>query len=293
MTQQENQEVREDREELLSITDFAVTLFRRKWTFIAVFALVMIATLAYLILAKRSYRLSGTIDVGRFQRLLLVEGEFVAHQLEDYSFITRALEGANLDLDIPISRLQRKIDADVINEVKKISDVGLVSLTVEYHDAQLTHDIFKALTDQLIREHGELLVKSVQVFRDMENAFFEKKAEVEASMEDEEAFVFRKIESQTPRDTVPANLLAHHMISEKNAFLKEIIKDIYYIRLEADTATRSYNTRLAAEPEVPDEHFKPRKALTLVMGGVIGLVLATCAALALDLYMERIRPRLK
>lgn len=276
-------------QELLSISDFFVAILRRKALFMGVWLLVMALVAAYLAVAKKSYRLTGTIYVGRFQRLLIEEGEFVANKLEDYSFIKRAMDRSNVQLDMSVNRLQRLIEADVLNEIKKTKDVGLVQLTVEYKDQQKCYEIFKALTDLLISEHGLLVEQSVSVFDEMEKRFWDSENDIRAALEKDEAYAF---EADKKLTSVPTHLLAHHTISEKMEFLQTLVKDIHYLKIEGHSATRSFNTRLAAEPEVPDEHHKPKTVLVLLLGIIVASISAVSATLGMAIYNEQIKPKL-
>ena len=282
----------QEQQELLSISDFVVTLWRRKLIFLVVFVLIMAAAVAYIKLAKKTYRLMGTINVGRFQRLLIEEGEFVANKLEDYSFIKSALAEGGVEVDMPVSRLRRLIKADVINEIKKIDDVGLVQLTVDFKDQQKCFEIYKALTDKLIAEHRVLVEQSVAEFNKMEEAFWKNEKEVRDSLESDKAYVYKGMENPKASETVPAHLLAQHSVSEKKSYLKELVKDIYYLRIEGHSATRSYVTKLAAEPKVPDEHHKPKALITLILALVVASIAATSAALSIDVYKRFIQPKL-
>ncbi len=281
----------QENKELLSISDFFIAIYKRKALFIGVWLLVMALTIAYLAVAKKSWRLTGTIYVGRFQRLLVEEGEFVANKLEDYSFIKRAMDRSGVELDISINRLQRLIEAGVINEIKKTEDVGLVKLTVEYKDQQKCYEIFKALTDQLIQEHGVMVQQSVAIFDEMEKRFWDGEKALRATLENDEAYV--SMAQENPGSlTVPSQLLAQHTVSEKMQYLQTLIKDIHYLKIEGHSATRSFNTRLAAEPEIPDEHYKPKKVLVLLLGAIVATIAATFVSLGLTIYTEQIKPKL-
>ena len=279
--------------ELLSISDFLLVLYRRKVIFLLVWFLVMAVAVAYLFLAKKTYRLSGTIYVGRFQEILLEEGEFVAHKLEDYSFIKKALDRSGVTLDKSITRLQKDIRTDVLNEVKKISDVGLVKLTVEYEDREKAYEIFKALTDQLILEHGELLENSAKVFREMEDLFWKSEEELRRTLSQDETYTYATEEHAEKMESAPSRLLARHTVSEKQEAWRRLIKDIHYIKIEGDSATKSFNTKLSAEPQIPDEHVKPRGLLTLILGAFMATVAAVLAAMLYNLYVEELRPKLR
>ena len=279
-------------QELLSLADFVAILFRRKWVVIAIWFLVMALTVVYLIFAERTYQLKGTLYVGRFQEILLEEGEFVAKKLADYSFIKKALDSHGIEIDIPVTRLERMIKTDIINEVKKIKDVGIVQLTVEYKDRHKVLDIFKALTDQLVEDHGHLLSQCSAVFARMEAEFLANQKRLEASLEEDESFRERNFKKLDPGMTLPTVLLASHTIAEKRDFLKQIIKDRHYLLIEADSATKSYNTKLAAEPQLPDAPYKPKQSLTLIVGVILAVMAGAGMALALELYNVQIRPRL-
>lgn len=282
-----------EEKDLLSVSDFLIVLIKGKWLLIGAWLLIMSAVVGYLLLVKKTYRLQGTIYVGRFQEILLEEGEFVAHKLEDYSFIKRALDRAGLDLDISVTRLQKMIRTDLLNEIKKIKDVGLVQLTVDYKDRKLVLEIFKALSDQLIAEHLQLLDNSRNVFKEMERLFWESEGALRETLTKDEGFAYEAQPNLVREQTVPANLLLRHTISEKQEFWRQLIKDIHYIKIESDSATKSYNTKLAAEPEIPDEPFKPKTLLTLVLGAVIATVFATLVTFAWFLFNTQVRPKLR
>lgn len=278
-------------EELLRVSDFFIILLRGKKTFIATWILVIALAVVYLSIASKAYKLTGTIYVGRMQETLLEEGEFVASKLHDYSFVKRALERNGVEVDMPVSRLTRKIKTQVVNEVKKIRDVGIVQITVEFKDPQKTLEIYKAVTDLLIAEHGELLEQGASVFKDMENMFWQDEARLRASLDQDEAVIEKmSLEAATPG--IPSFLLLGHTVAEKRASHQRLVKDIHYLKLEADSAVKSYNTRLAAQPVLPDEPFKPKKALTLIIAAILATVAATVMTLAFDFYLKEIRPKL-
>lgn len=281
-------------QEFLSIADFFVILFRRKVLFIVCWLLIMAAAVTYLMVAEKTYRLSGTIYVGRFQGLLLEEGEFVGQKLRDYSFIKRALETANIQLDVPLDRLQRQITTEIVNEVKKNEHVGIVKLTVEFQGQQKVYEIYKALTDALIADHAKLLANSTDVFDAMEARFWESEAKLRSTMLKDEALAYEQAERGNRDIDQPASqVLVQHIASEKRYAWRDLIKDIHYLKIEADSATRSFNTKLTAEPVVPDNHFKPKGLLTLVLGAILATVAATAAALLMELYQTQVRPKLK
>ena len=280
-------------QELLSVADFLLILFKRKWIFLAVWVCVMALAVTYLLVAKKTYRLSGTIYVGRFQEILLEEGEFVAGKLQDYSFIKKALDNGHVQVDIPVFRLQKLVTTEVINEIKKTKDVGLVKLTVEYKDQEKVYRIFKALTDQLIADHQQLFSHSTEVFAEMERLFWEREKVLAESIQADETLERATNVDPAPRGTAPSHLLLSHTLEEKRQNLKEIIKDIHYIKIEGDSATKSFNTKLSAEPQIPDEHVKPRFLITLILGFIVATIGGVTAALLLNLYLEDVRPRLK
>ena len=278
-------------EERLSVADFLVILIKKFWFFTAIWILVLGTAILYLALAKKTYRLQGTIFVGRFQEDLLEEGEFVAHKLQDYSFAKKALGNAGLNLDIPIIRLGRFIDSEVLNEVKKVKDVGLVQLTVEYKDQQKCYEIYKALTDQLIDEHGQLLAQATSVLKEMHEGFARDALALEATVEEDEKMVLELSKKEGLQ--VPSHLLLAHSIAEKRGFHNKLLKDIGYLKIEEDSATKSFNTKLASPPEIPDEHYKPKRMLTLILGVIIATIVATMGTLLLHLYQTKVQPRLK
>lgn len=279
-------------QELISITDFIMILYRRRLTLILVFVAVMIGAVAYLLTADRWYKLTGTIYTARFQQILMEEGEFVAAKLRDFSFMTRALEKADVELDMPISRLRKLVTTEVVNEVKKNMDVGLVQLTVEYKDAQTTHDIFKALTDLLIEEHKIEYEAMANNLRKMEEEFRTEQTELRGLMELDETAI-AQVNKTGEISEEPYYLMLSHTVGERRTMVKELIKEIYYLRNEVSSATKSFNTRLASPPRVPDEHFKPKRTLVVLLGGLLATLLGTLAALGHHFYDVELRPRLK
>lgn len=279
-------------QELLSIADFIVILLRRFWIFAGIFILVMALAGIYLAISKKTYRLEGTIYVGKFQEILLEEGEFVAAKLIDYSFVKRALDNHQVKLDIPVNRLTRLIHTEVVNEIKKIDDVGIVKLTVEYKGQEKVLEIYKALTDQLIKEHGELLAESQAVFNKMIVQFEETENDLRENLKLDESQLYAN--AQTPGSaSVPSHLLLGHTVSEKRQFLKTLIKDRNYLVIESDSATKSYNTKLAAEPQVPDEHYKPKTLIVLVIALVFAVISGILAAFGWHLFETEVKPKLR
>lgn len=279
---------------LLSISELFVILYRRKAIFILIWVLIMILAGGYLAVADKTYRLKGTIYVGRLQRFLLEEGEFVAKKLEDYSFVKRALENHNVALDVPISRQLRNIQADVVNEVKKVRDVGIVELTVEYKDRQICFDIFKALTDQLMKDHQVLVDRGHKVFGDMEASFLAEEQRIRGSLADDDAYLKEMAKAtETKEITAPTGLLITRNVEDRRQYLKELIKDRHYLLIEGDAATTTFNTKLAAEPVLPDEPFKPKTFTILIIALFIASVAGIVGAFGWHLLLVEIVPKLK
>jgi len=278
--------------DLLNVADFFVIIFRGKWVFIVCWLLVMTAAVAYLSLTRKTYKLEGTLYVGRFQETLLEEGEFVAAKLRDYSFMYRALQNAKVELDIPINRLTRLVTTEVLNEVKKTKDVGLVKLSVEYKGQEKVHQIFKALTDQLILDHQDLLRESSRALKSMEQMFWDDEEELRESLTRDEAKAAMLFSSAKDLKQMPNYLLLAHTISEKRNHHNKLVQDIHYLKIETESASKSYNTRLASEPEVPDDYFKPKLLLTLILAVVLATVSATVATLGLYFFRHEIQPKL-
>lgn len=279
--------------ELFSISDLLLVLIKRKALFALVWLVVLGLVGVYLLKADRVYELTGTLYVGRFQERLIEEGEFVAHKLEDYSFIQRAIMRAELDLELPIKKLQRLVDAKVLNEIRKLEDVGLVQLTVAYPDRELTYAVFRALTDLLIEEHAEALKIPRKYFDELEENFLKEQEILKDSIQVSERFAQATNRKPELQQEVPSHLLINHSLHDKRVFHKLLLQDIRHIRLERDSITKSYNTRLAAEPVVPDLPAKPKVMLILVLGAIIATILATLSALLVDLYEGTIKPELK
>lgn len=282
--------------QLLSLSELCLILYRRKAVFITVWLLIVAAAGLYLAFANKTYRLKGTIYVGRLQRFLLEEGEFVAKKLEDYSFIKRALDEHDVTLDIPVSRLTRNIQADVVNKVKKVRDVGIVELTVEYKDRQLCYDIFNALTQKLISDHRELVNRGHTVFGDMEKSFLAEEQRIRNSLDEDQSLIRKGIEELAlPGEdvTAPSSLLLTRNMEDRRQYLKELIKDRHYLLIEGDAATTTFNTKLAAEPVIPDEPFKPKRLTVLIIAIFVATVAGLIGSLAWHIFLTEIRPKFK
>ncbi|MCB1041656.1 MAG: hypothetical protein KDC35_01875 [Acidobacteria bacterium] len=277
---------------LVSLSDFLVVLIKRKGVFVTVLTLVIALAAAHGLWAKKTYELTGTINVGKFQGELLEEGEFVAQKLEDYSFIARAIRAANIDLDVSVTRLQKLIKSEVVNEVKKTQDVGLVQLNIKYKDREKLVLIYKAITDQLIHEHSLLLNDARAILKGKEQEYRELQQQIQQSIQADEE-MSRENASRGKGPTAPELLLLEHTISEKRVFRSMLTKDIHDTLVESDAVTESYNTKLASEPMVPDAHLKPKLMLNLVIGAVLGLILATLAAVFVNTMQEEVLPKLR
>lgn len=278
--------------DFLSISDFLVILIKRRVLFLSVWVLVIILAAGYALLSDKVYKVSGTIYVGKFNEELLEDGEFVAQKLKDYSFISRALKTAQVKIKIPVSRLQKSIDTELVNEIKKTKDVGLVKLTVYYKGDQKAVDIFKALTDQLIREHAELLEESREVMKGFQDHLVSGQEAAEKSISEDEALL--RAQNVSPdKSTVPSMLLLGHTMGEKRWYRTSLAKDLNISRIQALVSTKSFNSRLASEPELPDSHDQPKLSLTLILGFIAGGILAILAVMGWQLLVEDVIPKLR
>jgi len=280
----------ESKTDFLSLSDALVILLRRKNIFVLVFLLVVGAALAHALLARKTWELTGTYQVGKFKGELLEEGEFVAQKFEDYSFLANALAEAGITLDISLTRMQKYIKTEVVNEVKKTKDVGLVQLNVRYKDREKVHAIFKALTDRMMADHVVLLERSVAVLKDEEQGYRNLSQTLADSIATDED-LSRKNATAAGEKTAPSLLLLEHTISEKRSLRSLLNKNIHEVRVDAEAATTSFPSRLAAPPALPDSPYKPKLPLNLLIGFTLGLVLATAAAFMNELWSEEVLPK--
>jgi len=278
--------------EMLSIADFFVILWKRKTAFLVTFVIVMAAAVAYLFLATKYYKLTGSFYVGRFQGLLIEEGEFVAAKLRDYSFMVAALEEADVELDIPVSRLERLVSTEVVNEVKKVQDVGLVKLTVEYKDREKTLLIYRALADHLIRDHQRIIDRAANVLHTMGGAFEQEANALRESLEADDAATREALGKRDAANQIVGFQLLSRTVAEKRRAYKETIKDMYYMQLEAGEGPKTYVTRMSAPPVLPDEHFEPKRTLVLILGVILAGLTGMMAAFGLHFFETSVKPKL-
>jgi hypothetical protein len=282
----------ESKTDFLSLSDALVILLRRKGIFALVFLLVLSAALAHALLARKTWELTGTYQVGKFKGELLEEGEFVAQKFKDYSFLANALAQAGISLDISLTRMQKYIKTEVVNEVKKTKDVGLVQLNVRYKDREKVHAIFKALTERMMADHAVLLARSIEVLKDEEQGYRDLSQTLAESIATDED-LSRKNARETGEKTAPSLLLLEHTISEKRSLRSLLNKNLHEVRLDAEAATTSFPSCLAAPPALPDSPFKPKLPLNLLIGFTLGLILAASAAFFSELWCEEVQPKMR
>jgi len=279
-------------DQLFTVGQFFYLLFKKKVLFIFAWIVIFSLFIAYGFVAKKTYELEGTLSIGKFNEELLEEGEWVARRLQDYSFIVEALSEAGVTLDISASRLQKLIKTEVVNEIKKNKDVGLVRLRIRYKDREKIVAIFKALTAKIIKEHDALLVQSQQILiREEEELRALIQKTIEATEVDVE--IARDTIKNTAGKTVPSLLLAEHNLSANRNLHSTMISSLYKVILNREAVTKSVASKLSAEPQVPDAHIRPTWAV-LVVAGVMAACMFACGLVFLAHIIETdVQPRLR
>lgn len=279
-------------DQLFTVGQFFYLLFKKKVLFIFAWIVIFSLFIAYGFVAKKTYELEGTLSIGKFNEELLEEGEWVARRLQDYSFIVEALSEAGVPLDISASRLQKLIKTEVVNEIKKNKDVGLVRLRIRYKDREKIVAIFKALTAKIIKEHDALLVQSQQILiREEEELRALIQKTIEATEVDVE--IARDTIKNTAGKTVPSLLLAEHNLSANRNLHSTMISSLYKVILNREAVTKSVASKLSAEPQVPDAHIRPTWAV-LVVAGVMAACMFACGLVFLAHIIETdVQPRLR
>lgn len=278
-------------DQLFTLGEFLYLLFQRKTMLILVWLGIFSLFIIYGFTAKRTYELEGTLSIGKFNEELLEEGEFVARRLQDYSFIKAAIKEAGIDLDISVSRLQKLIKTEVVNEIKKNKDVGLVRLRLRYKDQQKIVAIFKALTHKIIAEHSVMLKDSQNILVREENEIRDLIAKVIRAQE-LDVEISKDTIKNTGGKTVPSLLLAEHNLSSNRNLESLMITNLYKVVLNREAITKSSPSTLCAEPMTPDAPIRPTWLVLIAIGIMAASVLACALVLFAYIIDQDVKPRI-
>jgi len=278
-------------DQLFTVGDFLFILFKRKGLFISVWILIFFLFVLYGFMAKKTYELEGTLSIGKFNEELLEEGEFVAQKLQDYSFIKQAVSDAGIPLNGSVSRLQKLIKTEVVNEIKKNKDVGLVRLRIRYKDSEKIVAIFNALTQKIIGEHNALLEESKTILDREETEIRDLMAKIVEAQE-LDVKISKDTIMNTAGKTVPSLLLAEHNLSSNRNLHSLMLTSVYKVIMSREAVTKSVGTKISAEPQVPDAHIRPTWMVLVAIGIMAASIFACGAVFLFHIIDEDVRPRL-
>ncbi|PIE90064.1 MAG: hypothetical protein CR997_08030 [Acidobacteria bacterium] len=277
-------------DQLFSVGDFLYILLKRKGILFSAWILLFALFMVYGFVAKKTYELEGTLSIGKFNEELLEEGEFVAQKLQDYSFIKQAMDEAGVKLDVSVSKLQKLIKTEVVNEIKKNKDVGLVRLRIRYKDPQKIVAIFKALTRKIIHEH-ELLLAEAKTILDKEEKEIRDLINKTIEAQELDVKISKDTILNTAGKTVPSLLLAEHNLSSNRNLQSTMITSLYKVVMSREAITKSVPTQLSAEPQVPDAHIRPVWMVVIAIGIMAASVFACATVMFFHILEEDVKPR--
>jgi uncharacterized protein involved in exopolysaccharide biosynthesis len=253
-------------------------LLRREWLwFLAAFAAVLLATFAFMRVAKPQWQASAWIQIGQVGAAPAGQDpkaeplQRVLERLQLIPFQNQVLQSIGIGPETPNAHLYRKS-----LKLDPLPYAGpLVKLSVRAHSAEQARQFAEATVNQLRAIHQGLEATQLnlarqrleEIQRDVQNATAERDRLQQAAVQG--------------KDNLAVILLAGK--NEELRTLQQIHADL----LARLSATYTYDTSLMWPVYVPEHPVFPNPALTWGMGVVLGLFLGIMAAIARNAARRR------
>jgi LPS O-antigen subunit length determinant protein (WzzB/FepE family) len=253
-------------------------LLRREWLwFLAAFAAVLLATFAFMRVAKPQWQASAWIQIGQVGAAPAGQDpkaeplQRVLERLQLIPFQNQVLQSIGIGPETPNAHLYRKS-----LKLDPLPYAGpLVKLSVRAHSAEQARQFAEATVNQLRAIHQGLEATQLnlarqrleEIQRDVQNATAERDRLQQAAVQG--------------KDNLAVILLAGK--NEELRTLQQIHADL----LARLSATYTYDTSLMWPVYVPEHPVFPNPALTWGMGIVLGLFLGIMAAIARNAARRR------
>jgi uncharacterized protein involved in exopolysaccharide biosynthesis len=253
-------------------------LLRREWLwFLAAFAAVLLATFAFMRVAKPQWQASAWIQIGQVGAVPAGQDpkaeplQRVLERLQLIPFQNQVLQSIGIGPETPNAHLYRKS-----LKLDPLPYAGpLVKLSVRAHSAEQARQFAEATVNQLRAIHQGLEATQLnlarqrleEIQRDVQNATAERDRLQQAAVQG--------------KDNLAVILLAGK--NEELRTLQQIHADL----LARLSTTYTYDTSLMWPVYVPEHPVFPNPALTWGMGVVLGLFLGIMAAIARNAARRR------
>ena len=262
----------------ISLFDLWQILARRKWWVFATPLLAVIAAMVAVILTKPQWEATAAIRVGAVGQLgqvaqVIEPVERVVERMKLRSFEDAVLSdlGYPLEEKNPEARLYRGSLT-----VKALQNTDLIKIAVRGHSRGEAKRAAEATVAHLRKTHDQLAASSVQRLRQLlaqsEREIAKTKAEIE------------KLKMLALKDRPPAeggfmeNVVLANITVQRDEELRELerAKTLYEEQLGP---LHTYPTSPMERLSVTEDPVAPKKALAILMAGVLGLVVGVVVAL--------------
>ena len=258
----------------ISLFEVWQILVARKWLIIAAPVVTILLGVVYLAVTKPLYECTANILVGQIGKEILVQDPtVVVKQLEEKY---RLNDTTSLH---PIPRLS-KITHDIKNSET------IISLKAEDHTADGAKAFLDKVVEEILIEQKRLFEQGRQIKRERLQSLLDQIETFEAYQRQ----LDQHVESIARQDSAQAAILA----VEKGKFLATVpdLEDqLYQLRIEM-SELESFPAKLLGEPRLPEQPFKPKRTLVLLLAGLSGLMLAVIGAFIFE-FIERARQQMK
>lgn len=249
----------------IGLFDLWDILVGRRWLVVGVWALVVLAAVAYLLIAQPVFESRAVLRVGR------VGGEFVTPPAALVLELRERFEVGETGRERPF-----------LQSVKQEGD-DAVEMVAEAHSAEEAQRFLL----QNLQELLDQLEQRYNAVRKLQEAAL---ATVDAQIAALEEQIQKLGETATELDVDDA---VRALIVLQRSTIQADLPTLQEQRLRLQqslTSLRTYPAQLVREPTLPEQASSPRKALTLALALVLGAMLGVMAAFLAE-FLEQARKR--
>ena len=260
-----------------------------KWKYLIIIGTVVCAAIAGMVSLSlpRVYETTEVIEIGRIRTTQEVEGiktggeelladvNSVKSVMESEAFMNQVIQTLNLN-ESPKSLLERV-------KVQRVERTNILKVSVQANSPEEAVRIAKAMANLVINDHKDKFNKLMK----LQNSYKEDLARDVKKMEEEIALRMDTLESisKDPGVNIPAVILLQQGLLEARNRLTALKGKLQSLEISL-TSSNSYNTRVVAEPVIPESPVSPRIKLNILISAVLGFMVFILLSFFLE-YIQK------
>lgn len=277
-------------EDELELIDYLRMLWKRR-KFILLGTIFSVAAAGVISLALPPwYEATAQIRIGRVWDKDIENPYLASEFITSDAFLTKVIQKLNLQTSPYKMKKKGIVEVHLLEGGTTVGQKFPVLLGIQTHarSPQEAVDLGNAVAGFLIEEHKQRFGERLKEYQSYEKDLALQVGRIEEQINDLEGFL--KKQSLNPTVNAPSVILLQSQLEQKSVQLLNFKKELKETRINNTSSIVTEDTKLIAQPILPEEHMNPKVKLIMTVAAVLGLFISLVLAFFLE-YLERVRFR--